>query len=327
MMKRFAFILCSLPLGLVAQKMTTQEYIDKYKTLAIREMKRSGVPADITLAQGVLETESGNSVLVKKSNNHFGIKCKDTWQGESVTHDDDALGECFRKYNSVEESYRDHSDFLRNRPYYASLFELDPTDYKAWAYGLKKAGYATNKDYAKILIRTIEEYNLNEISKNTAPEIEEYASNNKSKKEPEEIKLPATVKPVVKPATTTINSRFATKNPGASKFNGLNAYYATAGTSLLAIADNYSISLQSLLDFNDLKSEGIINEARWIYLEKKLKEGKKEVYTTGSDENVYDIAHNNAIQLQMLLEYNGWKEGDMVKSGTIVRLRSAVINR
>ena len=117
MMKRFAFILCILPLGLVAQKMTTQEYIDKYKTLAIREMKRSGVPADITLAQGVLETESGNSVLVKKSNNHFGIKCKDTWQGESVTHDDDALGECFRKYNSVEESYRDHSDFLRNRPY------------------------------------------------------------------------------------------------------------------------------------------------------------------------------------------------------------------
>lgn len=325
-MKRFALLLCALPFGLMAQKMSTLEYINKYKDLAIREMRRSGVPADITLAQGVLETESGNSPLVKKSNNHFGIKCKDTWQGESVNHDDDAPGECFRKYPSAEDSYRDHSDFLRNRPYYAALFELDPTDYKAWAHGLKKAGYATNKDYARILIKTIEDYNLNEISKSIAPGIEEFAATDiPSKKEQKEIKLPASVKPVEKPVM--VNSRFVTKNPGASKFNGLNAYYATAGTSLLAIAENYLIPLQSLLDFNDLKSEGMINEARWIYLEKKLKEGKKEIYTTGADESVYEIAHNNAIQLQKLLEYNGWKEGDRVRSGTIVRLKSALLNR
>ena len=121
----------------MAQKMTAQNYIDTYKEYAISEMIRSGVPASITMAQGMLETENGNSDLVKKSNNHFGIKCKTEWTGEKVYHDDDENGECFRKYDSAVFSYRDHSDFLRNRPYYASLFSLDPIDYKAWAYGLK----------------------------------------------------------------------------------------------------------------------------------------------------------------------------------------------
>jgi hypothetical protein len=322
-MKRLFFILMVVPVFVNAQKLTTQEYIDKYKELAISEMRRSGVPADITLAQGVLETESGNSPLVKKSNNHFGIKCKDTWQGESVSHDDDAPGECFRKYPSAEDSYRDHSDFLRNRPYYAALFELDPTDYKAWAHGLKKAGYATNKDYAKILIRTIEEYELNDIAKSVAPDISSY----KAPKEPAPVvaKIPATPKPVKKPAETSF--RFPSKNPSSSKFNGLNAYYASAGTSVLAIAENYGLPLQSLLDYNDMKEDGLLKETRWIYLEEKLKEGKKEIYTTTSEEDVYDIAHNNAIQLQRLLEYNGWRVGDRIKPGTIVRLKSVVANR
>src|SRR4029078_6564331 len=139
-------------------------YITRYKDLAIAEMKRTGVPAAITLAQGIHETEAGTSVLVKKSNNHFGIKCKDEWRGESVSHDDDARGECFRKYSAPEDSYRDHSDFLKNRPNYASLFTLDPTDYQAWAYGLKKAGYATNPKYAQILIKLIQDYSLEDYT-------------------------------------------------------------------------------------------------------------------------------------------------------------------
>jgi len=139
-------------------------YISRYKELAISEMKRTGVPAAITLAQGIHETEAGTSVLVKKSNNHFGIKCKDEWRGQSVSHDDDARGECFRKYTAAEDSYRDHSDFLKNRPNYASLFTLDPTDYQGWAYGLKKAGYATNPKYAQILIKLIQDYNLEDYT-------------------------------------------------------------------------------------------------------------------------------------------------------------------
>src|SRR5690606_19407997 len=127
-----------------AQKMTPAEYIETYKDAAIAQMKRLGVPASIILAQGLLETESGNSDLVKRSNNHFGIKCKSTWTGESVKHTDDAPNECFRKYASAMDSYKDHSDYLYSNARYASLFKLAPTDYKGWAYGLKKAGYATN---------------------------------------------------------------------------------------------------------------------------------------------------------------------------------------
>src|SRR5678816_2880662 len=139
-------------------------YIARYKDLAITEMKRTGIPAAITLAQGIHETEAGTSVLVKKSNNHFGIKCKDNWTGQSVSHDDDARGECFRRYSAAEESYKDHSDFLKTRPNYASLFSLDPTDYQGWAYGLKKAGYATNPKYAQVLIKLIQDYNLEDYT-------------------------------------------------------------------------------------------------------------------------------------------------------------------
>ena len=141
----------------IAQDMLTPvQYIEMYKDIAIREMKRMGVPAAITLAQGILETESGNSVLVKKSNNHFGIKCKSNWTGGSVSHDDDASGECFRLYKTADDSYRDHSNFLRAGTRYSFLFKLDVRDYKGWAYGLKKAGYATNPAYPQILIKHIE---------------------------------------------------------------------------------------------------------------------------------------------------------------------------
>ena len=134
------------------------------KILPVREMKRMGVPAAISLAQGILETENGNSDLVKKSNNHFGIKCKSSWTAGSVSHDDDAPGECFRMYKDAVDSYRDHSNFLRGNDRYAFLFKLDPRDYKAWAYGFRKAGYATNPNYPAILIKNIEDNNLEQYT-------------------------------------------------------------------------------------------------------------------------------------------------------------------
>lgn len=148
--------------SLVAQggrKMTRKEYIETYKDLAMREMEYSGIPASITLAQGMLESGDGNSRLARKANNHFGIKCHD-WNGKSVKHDDDSKNECFRKYKSVEESYRDHTEFLTGRNRYAKLFELEQDDYKGWAKELKKAGYATSPTYANALIKLIEENEL-----------------------------------------------------------------------------------------------------------------------------------------------------------------------
>ena len=136
-------------------------YIETYKELAMNEMKRTGIPASITIAQGIHESMAGQSELVKKSNNHFGIKCKSSWDGDRVYHDDDARGECFRGYTRAEDSYIDHSDFLKNSSRYAFLFSLDPTDYEGWAYGLKKAGYATNIRYSQILIKLIRAWKTN----------------------------------------------------------------------------------------------------------------------------------------------------------------------
>lgn len=135
-------------------------YLNKYSSLAVSEMKRSGVPASITLAQGMLESNYGRSRLATQGNNHFGIKCHSDWKGQKIYHDDNRRGECFRSYSSVEESYRDHSDFLVNGSRYRDLFNLSKTDYKGWAHGLKKAGYATDPRYPELLIRKIEEYRL-----------------------------------------------------------------------------------------------------------------------------------------------------------------------
>jgi hypothetical protein len=157
-------LLCTL-LTVVASakentKMTREEYIKTYAPLAVEQMACFGIPASITLAQGLLESSNGNSELAVKANNHFGIKCSNSWTGEGYRHDDDAPQECFRVYNSVLESYIDHSLILMERKWYQSLFELDMKDYKAWAHGLKKAGYATNPKYADLLIEIIEKYDL-----------------------------------------------------------------------------------------------------------------------------------------------------------------------
>ena len=143
----------------------TLQYIKKYAPLAVLEMHKYNIPASVTLAQGILESGNGRSQLASKSNNHFGIKCHTGWKGAKVYHDDDEKGECFRKYKYVQSSYKDHSEFLSGRRRYASLFKLRKSDYKGWAKGLKKAGYATDKKYPKKLIKIIEEYKLYEFDK------------------------------------------------------------------------------------------------------------------------------------------------------------------
>lgn len=240
----FSLLVALLLPGLVtAQRETVEKYIETYKDVAIREMKRKGVPAAIILAQGILETKSGKSDLVLRSNNHFGIKCKTDWTGMTVYHDDDARGECFRKYNSADDSYRDHSDFLSQRPHYASLFTLDKKDYKAWAHGLKKAGYATNPRYPSILISTIERYDLQQY---TLQGLEG---------------LPADV--AVEEKTTT------PPQPETIPQKDRKSIFATKGTSLLAIAINNNISLSRLLEYNNLDKDGLLEEDKWLYLSKQ----------------------------------------------------------
>ena len=146
----------------------TETYIEKYSSIAIDEMNRYNIPASITLAQGILESGNGESILATEGNNHFGIKCHENWNGETIIEDDDEKGECFRKYIKVADSYRDHSLFLTERERYTSLFLLSPTNYKAWAKGLKKAGYATNPKYPSLLIDLIEKYDLSRFDKSSA---------------------------------------------------------------------------------------------------------------------------------------------------------------
>lgn len=143
---------------------TAENYIERFKDIAIREMNSNGIPASITLAQGILESGNGNSSLAREANNHFGIKCTSEWKGKTILKDDDQKDDCFRVYTSADESFRDHSEFLK-RKRYAALFELNKNDYQGWALGLKEAGYATNPRYAELLISLIERYNLNSFDR------------------------------------------------------------------------------------------------------------------------------------------------------------------
>lgn len=315
-------------LSVSAQRISVQEYIDTYKDIAISEMKRAGIPASITLAQGILETENGNSELVKKSSNHFGIKCKNTWTGSSVFHDDDSQGECFRKYERAEDSYYDHSNFLRGSSRYAFLFELDPMDYKGWAYGLKRAGYATNPQYSNILIKNIETNNLQQydlLAANGNQVIKRQSIQGKITPVPDFLMKP------VKYTEMNISVNIASIKAGKTLFNGLKAVFAPKGASLLAIATQFDISLSKLMEFNDLDKDGILSEEQWIFLEKKLKAGNRDLYIAEGGETIYSISQVNAIQLESLLQFNQLNKNAVLKKGTRVRLRPGgekpVLNR
>ncbi|QNA45301.1 glucosaminidase domain-containing protein [Lacibacter sediminis] len=293
-----------------AQTITIEEYVNTYKEIAIKEMIRTGVPASITLAQGIVETESGNSKLVKKSNNHFGIKCKETWTGPTVSHDDDAPGECFRKYENPEQSYIDHSDFLRTRKHYNFLFGLDPADYKAWAYGLKKAGYATNPAYPQMLIKYIEKYNLNEYSLIALGKKQAADPIIAKKDEPVAPQQTVVVEPQQQMQTTTVAVVEEVKKPavnyptGEFKINETKVVYAPKGTSFLAIAQQHNVPLKWLFDFNDLKETEVLEKDQLIYLQRKRRIGVNQFHVVASGETLYDIAQAEGIRLEALLQLN-----------------------
>ena len=212
----------------------TLEYIEKFAPIAVKKMHTHKIPASITLAQGVLESGSGRSELALKSNNHFGIKCHTNWSGESVTHDDDAKGECFRKYEYSETSYEDHSAFLTQRKRYEFLFSYGVKEYKKWARGLKDAGYATDPKYPEKLIKIIEDYQLHEFDKIKEKDFKYPKIDKKIDKNPEEIKDKTVLYEVQKGDTLySISKRFMISIEDLKNRNGLKDYTISIGQKLI----------------------------------------------------------------------------------------------
>ena len=274
------------------------DYIDTYRDIAIAEMQRTGVPASIKLAQGIHETTAGTSDLVRKSNNHFGIKCKTGWNGESVSHTDDAPNECFRKYDDPSQSYKDHSDFLKGSSRYASLFNLDPLDYEGWAYGLKNAGYATNPKYPQIIIKLIEAYQLQDytlIALGKMPPKEGTFANTNREKVKEEV-ISATLTNVIETKPDYPSGEF--------KINDTKVIYGRSGTSMLSIAQQYNVPLARVFEFNELEETETLLKDQLIYLQRKRKTGDNEFHLVKPGETLQDIAQAEAIRIESLLEYN-----------------------
>ena len=325
-----------------SQREKALAYVAMYKDIAIGEMIYSGVPAAITLAQGILESQFGESSLCKESNNHFGIKCKSEWTGDKVYHDDDRKNECFRSYPDAASSYRDHSDFLKNRPYYADLFQIDPTDYKAWAYGLKKDGYATEKDYPQQLMSVINEYDLNQytliaLQKRTVDNSDlfvskvEPSSSNKvatalyvknsqpavANEEKEEVEM------VTKVASSTNAVSLKNDYPnGIFTINHIKVIYAKGGTCLLSLANQYDINFKKLLDFNDMSDANVLSTGTLIFLEKKMKRGDRDFHLVENNETLYDICQKEGVRMDCVLQYNGLRKNMQPLPGERIYLRS-----
>lgn len=313
-MKRLLLVLMTVLLSIGAAKNPKLDYIDKYSDLAIKEMKRTGVPASITLAQGILESNAGQSVLATKGNNHFGIKCHNDWRGKTMKMDDNAPKECFRVYPNAEASFRDHSDFLRSRDRYKSLFELRQTDYKGWARGLKKAGYATDPGYADKLITLIEDYELYRFDKGVKVSV----------KPPLEIEEPKVVQLESRPGMKYQESvTFSTARKVYSQ-NGVPFVYAEAGETYASIAVSNGLFLKELLKFNDYEQEVALEPGTMVYLARKKAQGPVGVnkYVVEKDgETLRDIAQRFGIRYAALQKLNIVLYGKTLEEGDTVILR------
>ena len=300
---------------LFAQKITAEQYINTYKELAIIEMKRSGIPASITLAQGLLESANGNSPLVKASNNHFGIKCHD-WEGQRVIHNDDKKGECFRKYKTAKESYLDHTDFLMTRSRYAFLFEYSSTDYKNWAKGLRKAGYATNPKYPELLINLIERYNLHEYDTGVAVSKKE-AKNNRQKTSETASKSKG------KASASGDNFSISVGKYPVRENNRTDYILAKEGDTYVSLAKELDIMPWQLPKYNEIDTSEPLQHGQIIYLQPKRRKAERgyDVHTVRDGETMYDISQKYAIKLKRLYILNRMEEGAQPTSGEKLNLR------
>lgn len=307
-------ILLSVPGGMAMAQAPQEQYIKKWAPTAVKEMYRSGVPASITLAQGLLESRWGQSALAAEGNNHFGIKCHNDWKGKTMKVDDDAKGECFRVYDSAEESFQDHSDFLRYRDRYKFLFDLKPTDYKGWAYGLKKAGYATAPTYAESLIKYIEKYKLYEYDTLTAAEAEALAN---SYEESVDVKDSGSS---VKPSKSSSGKVSSAKSSRAAR----RAARRSKKHSSLAEEIDYGHLPASPLSIEEPKkiTSGRYEEVQFsLHREAYSKNGVP--FVTSIDGETYSsIAKSYDLTLREILRFNDLSGERELKPGTIVYLQT-----
>ena len=297
-----------------------------WKEEAIYQMASHGVPASITLAQGILESRDGNSRLAKEGNNHFGIKCHSDWEGKRIYEDDETRNECFRQYKNARESFDDHSLFLK-KPRYASLFELKPDDYKGWAKGLRECGYATNPDYAKLLIRIIEENNLTQYDEaglsyaksntvparnETTPEASVLSSNRNSRKSRTAV-------------DKEVRSEITISNNHEVKVSDNNIKYVVVkeGETKESIAKDIDLNVWIMNKFNDFSTDTQLKPGDIVYLQPKRNKANVADYTVQSGDTWFSISQKFGMKLKQLRKINAAAGTDDPTPGTSLKLKKA----
>ena len=301
------FLLTVMP-GYGQQKLTRQEYIDRYKETAMEAMRTHGIPASITLAQGCLESGDGNSDLAVKANNHFGPTY--------YKKDDDPGRSCFRKYRNASESFKDHSDFLRYRDRYAFLFDLEITDYKGWCYGLKKAGYATDPQYAERLIKIIEDYRLYRFDR----EMYAKAGQNRNLLPPSPNEIMKVME--LNPARNSLLYKYS-RNRTIYVRNGVPYILAGSMDTYESIAEEYNLFTKELLRYNDLRKPKELVPGTVVYLQRKKARAQRhmDIHIAVEGDTYYDVAQRYGVRMKRLFKYNGYKEGDILHVGDEIFLR------
>ncbi len=322
---------------------TDDQYIQKFAPYAVEEMEKYKIPASITLAQGLLETGGGQSRLAQQGNNHFGIKCKEDWTGKTMKHTDDAPNECFRVYDDPRESYEDHSKFLAFRKYYVNLFKLNDKDYKSWAHGLKKAGYATNPRYAYILIDKIEKYKLYEFDNANSKEVlytilkmypgletdrifMAQLDQSKASGKPVTVKVPyeqtsyakqqKKVESIVTNAETLKSILIKSHPNGGKKF-----VIIPDDVALAMLSKKFGITESRLMKWNELDgSQMKRNDV--LFLESKSSSGNIKTYKAQVGESMHDISQKFGIKMKKLYAKNRMDYGQQPKAGQLIYLQS-----
>jgi len=317
-----SLLLLSLPFSVLGQKMTPEQYIEKYRLIAIQERFDYGVPAAITLAQGILESGVGNGRLAREANNHFGIKCHSDWTGKRIYKDDDAKDECFRVYDKAEDSYRDHSLFLAKKSRYEFLFKYKITDYKAWAKGLKKAGYATNPKYPKLLIGLVERYDLVQYDKISESEFKKMLI----------IAGVATQTPIAKnteapnktitPAVVVVPKKPTKVDHSILYHNNIKSIIIHEGESILDIANIYDIYPSQLYKYNDMAKGTPLKVGMRLYLQPKHRKGNVKYHLVREGESLWQISQQHGIKMKWIKKRNHITKAADFKVGQKLYLRS-----
>lgn len=317
-----------LPLGVVlatalsaqgqppGQRFTAEEYISEWKEVATKKMKEHGIPASITLAQGLLESGNGNSELAKKSNNHFGIKCTPDWTGGRTYHDDDKKDDCFRVYKDAAQSYEDHAKFLQ-KPRYASLFELKPTDYEGWAKGLKKAGYATDPQYPSKLIALIERYELHKLDKGIDVTYKPKPNAGTAQK--------PNTRPTHRPSRNSNSSDVVEFSTGRAveSFEGRIKYVTSKeGDDFRKLAQALEMTHGMLARWNDMDKDAKLMAGQRIYIQPKRNASKStSEHVAVAGERLWDVSQQYGVKLSKLAKYNGLSEDVALVAGQRIVLR------